>query len=444
MRRHGFRHPARLVPLAFFFAILVGTGLLSLPVARAGEGAAPLLTALFTATSAVCVTGLIVVDTPTYWSGFGQVVILLLFQVGGFGIMTGATLLGLLMTRRIGLGTRLVAQAETRSLGLGDVNSVLRLVLATTVLTEAAIALALTLRLHFGHGEPWAAAAWDGVFHAVSAFNNAGFSTYSDNLIGFARDPLFLLPLMLAIVLGGIGFPVLHELRRNPRGGSRWSVHTRLTLGGTALLLLGGTLMIGLYEWTNAGTLGPLSEGEKLLGALFHSVSARTAGFNSVDVGEMREETLAVHYVLMFIGGGSAGTAGGIKITTFLVLGAVVLAEIRGSPDATVFRRRVPSEVQRLALTIVLLGVALLAFATLLLLSLSPLPLNVLMFEAISAFATVGLSTGITAQLPPQAQSVLIVLMFVGRVGTITVATALALRARPPLYRYPEERPIVG
>jgi trk system potassium uptake protein TrkH len=358
--------------------------------------------------------------------------------------MTGATLLGLLVTRRLGLGTRLVAQAETRSLGLGDVTTVLRLVLLTTLVVEAAIALALALRLHYAYGESWGRAAWNGLFHAVSAFNNAGFSTYSDSVMGFVADPWFIVPLMLAIVVGGIGFPVLHDMRQNGTRWSQWSVHSRLTVAGSAWLLGGGALALGLYEWNNQGTLGPLGAGGKLLGALFHSVGARTAGFNSVDVGAMQVESLAVHYVLMFIGGGSAGTAGGIKVTTFFVLGAVVLAEIRGSPDTTVFRRRISSEVQRLALTVVLLGVAVLAFASLALLSLSDLPMHALIFEAISAFATVGLSTGITAQLPPAGQCILIVLMFVGRVGTITVATALALRSREPLYRYPEERPIVG
>ena len=183
------QHPARLVPLTFLLAIVAGTALLMLPIARAGEGGAPLLTALFTATSAVCVTGLAIVDTPTYWSGFGQAVILALFQIGGFGIMTGATLLGLLVARRLRLSTRLVAQAETRSLGLGDVAGVLRLVLSVTVGVELATAAVLTLRLHHAYGEPWGEAAWSGLFLAVSAFNNAGFSTYSDNMVGFARRP---------------------------------------------------------------------------------------------------------------------------------------------------------------------------------------------------------------------------------------------------------------
>jgi len=444
LQRHGIRHPARLVPLAFLGAILIGTVLLALPVSRAGEGSAPLLTALFTSTSAVCVTGLIVEDTPVYWSMFGQWVILGLFQVGGFGIMTGATLLGLLVMRRLRLGIRLVAQAETRSMGLGDVLGVLRLIAVVTVAIEALVAAVLTLRLHFSYGEPWDTALWNGLFHSISAFNNAGFSTYSDNLMRFVADPLIVVPIMLAVILGGLGFPVLHELRREPFQWSRWSVHTKITLVGTAFLIVAGTLAIAFYEWGNATTLGSQGLDGKLLGALFHSVSARTAGFNTVDVGGMRPETLATHYVLMFIGGGSAGTAGGIKVTTFFLLGFVVWAEVRGAQDTTAFRRRVSIDAQRQALTVALLGMTVLAFATLALLSLTELPLQVLMFEAISAFATVGLSTGITADLPPAAQGILIALMFIGRVGTITVATALALRGRHELYRYPEERPIVG
>jgi trk system potassium uptake protein TrkH len=415
-----------------------------LPIARTGAGSAPFLTAIFTSTSAVCVTGLAVVDTPVYWSIFGQMVILGLCHIGGFGIMTGATLLGLLVMRRLRLGTRLIAQAETRSLGLGDVASVLKLILLVTFSVEAVVAIVLTLRLHYGYGESWGIALWHGVFHAISAFNNAGFSTYSDNLMGFVTDPLIVVPIMLAIIIGGLGFPVLLELKREPGQWARWSIHTKITLLGSGVLIVGGTLAVLLYEYSNPATLGPLGMGGKLLGALFQSVTARTAGFNSIDIGGMNTETLAVNYVLMFIGGGSAGTAGGIKVTTFFLLGFVVWTEVRGSQDTTAFRRRISPETQRLALTVVLLGVGLLAVATLLMLSVTDLPLEVVMFETISAFATVGLSTGITAGLPPMGQWILIALMFVGRVGTITVATALALRSKAPAYRYPEERPIVG
>lgn len=443
VRRQGLQHPARLVPLGFLALIALGTVLLALPWSRAGEGAAPLLTALFTATSAACITGLAVVDTAGYWSGFGQAVILLLMQTGGFGIMTGSTLLGLLVSRRLGLGTRLLAQAETRSLGLGDVMDVLRLVAVVTVVVEAAIAVTLTLRLHFGYGEPWAQAAWNGVFHAVSAFNNGGFSTYATGTVGFQGDAAVLVPIMLGVLLGGIGFPVLHELRRERRW-RRWSVHTKLTLLGTALLLPGGALAIGLYEAGNPATLGPMDGLTAVLNAAFLSVNARSSGFNAVDIGALQPQSLAVHYLLMFVGGGSASTAGGIKLTTFLLLGLVVWAEVRGERETTVFGRSIGAGVQRQALTVALSGVAMVAVATLLMLSLTPHPMEAVVFEVISAFATVGLSTGITPQLPPSAQGLLVVLMFIGRVGTVTVVTALALRPREAAYRYPEERPIVG
>jgi len=438
------QHPARLVPLAFLLAIALGTGVLMLPAARAGEGSAPFLTALFTATSAVSVTGLAIVDTPTYWSGFGQAVILALFQAGGLGIMSGATLLGLLVSRRLRLSTRLVAQAETRCVELGDVAAVLRLVLLATFGVELVTSAVLVLRFRLGYGEPWAEAAWHGLFMGIAAFTNSGFSPYSDSLVSFAADPVVLGPIMAAVILGGIGFPALHDIRRNPRRAAKWSLHTKMTLFGTGLLFAGGTAVVLAYEWGNPATLGPAGPAGKLLGAAFHSAMTRSGGFNALDIGQMRPETLAVSYVLMMIGGGSAGTAGGIKVTTFLVLGFVVWAEIRGEPDVTAFGRRISREVQRQALTIALLAVGFVGMATVVLLSVTDLDLDDALFETVSAFATVGLSTGVTADLGPAGHAVLVVLMFLGRVGTITVATGIALQSRQRPYRYPEERPIVG
>ena len=438
------QHPARLVPLALLVTILVGTVLLMLPMSRADPGGAPLLIALFTSTSAVCVTGLAVQDTATYWSGFGQGVILALSQIGGFGIMTGATLLGLLVTRRLRLSTRLIAQAETRSIALGEVAGLLRLIFLVTVSVELAAAAILTLRLRYAYQEPWEQAIWNGLFHAISAFNNAGFSTYSDGMMRFVADPVVIMTVTVAVVLGGLGFPVLYELRRKLRHPARWSIHTKITLLGTAVLLPAGWAAVLAFEWSNPDTLGPLDLTGKLLASMFHSAMTRSGGLNSVDIGKMELETLAVSYVLMLIGGGSASTAGGIRVTTFLLLGFVVLAEIRGEPDTTAFRRRISSEVQRQALSVVLLAVGLVALATLLLLVLTDFALHDVLFEAISACATVGLSTGITPKLPPAAQFVLVVMMFAGRVGTVTIATAFALRMRKRPYRYPEERPIVG
>jgi trk system potassium uptake protein TrkH len=415
-----------------------------LPGARLDNLSAPFLTALFTATSAVSVTGLIVVDTSTYWSLFGQIVILALIQIGGFGVMTAATLLGLLVSRKLRLTSRLIAQAETRSLNLGDIRPAIKFILIATVTVEVCMALWLALALHFTYGERWPSALWHGLFHSISAFNNAGFSTYSNNLARFIGDPLILTPIMLAVVIGGIGFPVMFDIRNTPTRPSKWSIHTRITLVGSAILLLVGTLAIAAYEWTNVSTIGGLSTGEKVLESLFFSVVARTAGFNTIDIASLSSGTLAVTDGLMLIGGGSAGTAGGIKVTTFVVIILAIWAEMRGDKDVTIFWRRIPSDTQRQALAISGLAIAIIFIAVSILAAVSTFPQHILAFEAVSAFATVGLSTGITAALPPIGQIVLIVLMGLGRIGAFTFAASLALRPYEQPYRLPEERPIVG
>lgn len=438
------RDPVRLIPLLFLAAIAAGTALLSLPLATTDGSSAPLITALFTATSAVAVTGLIVVDTPTYWSGFGQAVILILFQIGGLGIMTAATLLGLMVGRGFGLRDRIAIQVERNRLEVSDARSVLRLILAITIVVEAIVAAILTIRLATTYHESFVSALWHGLFHAVSAFNNAGFSTYSDSVMGFQKDPVMLVPIMLAVILTALGFPVMQDLRANRLRYRRWTLHTKITVTGTLILLFGGFLATAVMEWSNPETLGPMGFGPKLLNAAFHSVMPRTAGFNSLDVGAFREETLVVNYVLMFIGGGSAGTAGGIKVTTFFVLLAIVLSEVLRRRDASMFGRRFGRSVERQALTVAMLALLFILSATMYITSVTDLPLQDVLFEATSAFATVGLSTGVTAQMPPSAQFVLAMLMFIGRVGTITAATALALGKHDRPYRYPEENPIVG
>ncbi|NCT91423.1 TrkH family potassium uptake protein [Cellulomonas sp. APG4] len=437
------RRPGQLVALGFAAAIAVGTVVLRLPVASQ-DGPATWLEALFTATSAVCVTGLVVVDTATHWSGFGQVVILVLIQVGGLGIMTLATLLGLLISRRLGLGSRLVVAAATRTVDLGDVRSVLLGVVRVSLLVESVVAVVLTLRLWLGLGETPGRAAWFGVFHAISAFNNAGFSTRSDSLMGYVADPWVLLPVAGAVVLGGIGFPVLFELRRQHRRPSRWSLHTKITLVATGVLLPLGALFVLAAEWGNPRTLGGLDVPGKLLAGVFESVMTRTAGFNALPTGDMRDGTWLGTDVLMFIGGGSGGTAGGIKVTTFAVLGYVIWSELRGDPDVTTFDRRISPTVQRQALAVALISVAAVVVSTLAIALSSPFTVDRVLFEVVSAFATVGLSTGITADLGPGHQLLLVVLMFVGRLGPITLGTALALRERNRLFRHPEAAPIVG
>lgn len=430
--------------LLFLAAVAAGTVLLMLPVARAEGVGAPFLVALFTATSAVCVTGHVIVDTGSYWSGFGQAVILALIQLGGFGMMTAATLLGLLVSRSLRLSARLATQTESHALGLGDVAGVARTVFAVTVAAELAVALVLVLRLHSGWQMPWPEAIWSGVFHAVSAFNNAGFSLHPDNLVRYAGDGFVLVPVMLAIVIAGIGFPVYYDLRQAGATPRRWSLHTKLTLTGTALLLLLGFIVLLAAEWSNPRTLGPMPLADKLMNAAFASVSARTAGFNTLDVGALTHESLGLHFLLMFVGGGTGGTAGGVKVGTVVVLLVIVYAEVLGRPDSEAFGRRVCPATQRQAITVLVLSSAAVCLGTLAILAVSDHAIDRVIFEVISAFGTVGLSTGITAELPPSAQGVLIALMIAGRVGTVTLAAALVLGERRQPYRYPEETPLVG
>ena len=442
--RSPLTHPARIVPAAFALAALAGTLLLSLPLATSTGQRAEVLDAAFTSVSAVCVTGLVTVDTATYWSPFGQVVILSLVQVGGFGIMTLATLLVVLVGARLNLSSSLVAQAETRALNVGDVRDVVRRVAVTMLAFEAVLAALLTLRFRVGYDHDWPQALWLGVFHSVTAFNNAGFALYSDNLVGFAADAWILLPICAGVIVGGIGFPVLFELRRRWRHPRLWSVHVRLTVYGSALLLAIGTVAFLALEWSNPGTLGPMSPEGKLLGSLTGSVMPRTAGFNTVDYAAVTPETVDGHFAADVHRRRLCRHAGGIKVATFFLLAFVIWTEVRGERDTTIAHRRISTSTMRQALTVALLGVAVVAVGTVALLLATDLATDVVAFEAISAFATVGLSTGITAGLPASAKLTLMGLMFVGRVGTITVASALALRTRHHHYRLPEERPIVG
>jgi potassium uptake TrkH family protein len=437
-------HPARLVAIAFAGVITIGTVLLALPFATASGGRPPLLTALFTATSATCVTGLIIVDTPTYWSGFGQTVIAALIQLGGFGIMTFASILAVAASRRMGLRFRMATQAETGAMELGDVRRILLGVAVFTALFEGVLAIVLTGRLWLSYDESFGRALGDGVFHSISAFNNAGFALYSDSLEGFVTDAWITLAIAVAIIVGGIGFPVLLELRHALFRPRAWSMHAKLTVGTTAVLLVAGAVAFLAFEWSNPETLQGLDGEGKALGTIFQSVTPRTAGFNTLDYSEMREPTWLVTSVLMFIGGGSASTAGGIKVTTFALLGFVIWSELRAQPDVNVFRRRAALASQRQALGIALLGVGVVVVATLTLLVITPFPTSQVLFEAISAFSVVGLSTGITSELTSTGHVLIIGLMFLGRIGPATLGAALVMRERDRRYRYPEERPIIG
>lgn len=430
--------------LGFLGTSLLGALLLRLPIAtEPGEGTS-FVTAWFTATSAVCVTGLNVVDPGTHWSTFGEVVILGLIQIGGFGIIALSSLLVAVLARRLGLRHRLIAVAETGALDMSDVRRLLLQVAKLTAVIELSVATLLAFRFATEYGLSVHRASYLGLFHSVSSFNNAGFGLYADNLISFQRDPMVLLLIAANIVIGGLGLPVWSQIGRHRTNAHVYSLHAKLTLTTTAVLLAGGWALFAWFEWTNPETLGNLTWWDSLTNALFASVTPRTAGFNSLDIGALRDPSRLLTEVLMFIGGGSASTAGGIKVTTFAVLGWIMWAEARGDPDVVVFERRIPSEVQRQALTVALLAVGVVIASTMVLVSTSNLPRADLMFEVISALGTVGLTANLTPLLSVTSQLVILVLMIIGRVGPITLFAALVLRQRDRLYRHPEERPIIG
>lgn len=443
-RRGLLRHPAQYVVFTFAAATAIGTVLLMLPLATQSGRSAPFTVALFTSTSATCVTGLAVVDTPGYWSGFGQAVILGLVKVGGLGIMTLTSLLLIFLSRRLGIRQRVVTATQTGTLRIGDVKALVVGVVRMTFVVEALVALVLALRFWLAHDEPFARAAWLGVFHSVAAVNNAGFALFSDNLIGYRNDPVMLLVLAAGVVIGGLGYPVWRQITAAPRHPRRWDLHTKVTVLTTLVLLGVGWVLFSWFEWTNPATLGPMSVSDSLVNGLFHSVTTRTAGFNALDVAGLEDTSELLTMILMFVGGGSGSTAGGIKVTTFALLGWIMWAEVRGERDVVVFDRRVPSESQRQALTVALMAVGGAVGASMLLMALTPFRLDAVVFESVSALGTVGLTLGITPELSEPARLVVTVLMFIGRVGPPTVFAALVLRNRERLYRHPEERIIIG
>lgn len=436
------RSPARLTIAVFALVIAVITGLLSLPIATASGQRASFVDALFTATTSVCVTGLVTVPTATYWSTFGHAVIAVGIQIGGLGVMTLASILGLAVSRRIGLTQRLLAAAETKTTRLGEVGSLIRAVLVTTAVIEGVLMLVL-LPKFLVIGYSFGQALWHSLFQSISIFNNAGI-IIEENLTPYAGDWWMVLPIIIGGFIGALGFPAILAITQSWRRPRRWSLHAKLTVVTSALLFAVGALAIAALEWGNPDTLGPLSLNEKILSSLLAGMSPRSSGFTTVDVASMSEGTWLVQDALMFVGGGSASTAGGIKVTTFAVMLLAIVAEARGDRDIEVFGRRLDPGVVRVAIAVAFVGATMVGAASLALLVLTDLHLNEVLFEVISAFATCGLSTGITATLPDSAKYVLIALMFAGRTGTMTLAAALALRDRRRVIRFPEERPSIG
>lgn len=430
--------PALLLIYAFLVLIAVGTLLLVLPISSQSREWTEPLAALFTATSAVCVTGLVVLDTGSHWSGFGQVVILLLIQLGGFGIMAGSTLLlQLLLRRGSRLRDRVAIQASAGVPQLGDVTHVVRRIALFTLLLEGAgaIVLALAFLGRGAVGDPMAATWW-GLFHSVSAFNNAGFDLTGGfrSLGPYSDDWVVLGTIGLLLVVGGLGYAIVADTFVT-RHWRRLALETRIVLATSLVLLLGGAVVIGALEWDNPATLGLYAPEQRPLNALFESATLRTAGFSVLDTGSLLGPTLFVVMALMFIGGASGSTAGGIKVNTFSLLLVTIISTVKGEPSVTAFGRRIKHELVYRALAVALLAIAFLFVVGLSLATLTEFDFVQILFEAVSALGTVGASTGITPDLDAASRLVVIVAMFAGRLGPLTLVLALAARARPVAYR---------
>ena len=437
-----------LLVLGFLAIILVGTVLLALPVSSKSGRSVGLFNSLFTATSAVCVTGLVAVDTCTTFSVFGQAVLMGLIEVGGLGFMAFATMIMVMLGRRISLKGRMLIRESMNGASLSDLSGVTRLYLMLALGIELIGAGLLSIRFipMFGLRR----GLWMALFHAVSAFCNAGFDLFGgfSSLTAFARDPLVLLTVALLIVLGGLGFSVILEALRNRQGFRGLTLHARIVLMLTPLLLLAGTLFYLLAEWKGVGTLAPLGAGDKLMNAFFQSVTMRTAGFNSIDLSRLKDGSKLFSCLLMMIGASPASTGGGMKTTTVAVFALLMLSVVKGEGEVNIARRRLSGDVTRRALAVVALFMTMLIVGSLAvsLIEDGRFALADVMFEASSAMGTVGVSAIGTPNLRPASRAVLLPMMFLGRIGPLTLAIALARKqgnARK-LSKYPEEKIMIG
>jgi len=443
--------PGQALLLYYLGAILIGGLLLSLPLASTAR---PLsfLDALFTATSAQCVTGLVVVDTGSRLSWFGQLVVLILIQTGGLGITTFSVYLLSYIGGGMSLRGRQQIEQTLLPQPYASLHELIGKIFLLTIVIEGIGAALLAIRLVPRLG--WGEGLWSALFHSVSAFCNAGFSLFSDSVIGFRADPLINLTLMGLITAGGLGFLVLQELlglTRRHRKRHKMSLHTRMVLITSASLTFGGAALLALLEWP--GELQHLSAGEGFWMVLFQSVTARTAGFNSIDLNLLEVPSLALIMFLMFVGASPGSCGGGIKTTSFALIFAILHSRLKGEKHTNVFRRTIPDELATRALTLVLLSILVCAAAIFVLLTVQVhgLPVaesrNALLdyaFECVSAFATVGLSLGVTAKLAPLGKGLIIALMFLGRVGVLTLAFAFIRRSKGRQVRYAEEQVMIG
>ncbi|MDQ4215637.1 TrkH family potassium uptake protein [Microbacterium sp. ASV81] len=448
--------PSRFAIVVFSALILITTALLSLPVASADHRVTPLADALFTAMSTICVTGLATVDMATHWSGFGRAVIFAGVNIGGLGVLTLASIMGLVISKRLGLRAKLIAAGDTnpmrahggpvnesQTVRLGEVGSLLRTVAISAFAIEAGI-MVLLLPAFLLDGMDPLTALWEAPFYAAMAFTNTGFTPNPGGLAPYASNYYVLTVLMLGVFLGSLGFPVIYTLARHRWHLRRWSLHAKLTMITTLLLFVAGAAVFLLLEFDNPKTFGSMDAADTTFQAFFLSGQTRSGGFSVIDVGSMNGSSLLVGSMLMFVGGGSASTAGGIKVTTLAVLALAVISEAKGRPAVQAFGRRIPSDVQRVALSVVAWGATVVAVATIAICQITKYDAVDVLFDVVSAFGTVGLSTGVTERLPDPATYVLAATIFMGRVGTVTLAAAVAATSRTQLYSLPVERPIVG
>lgn len=448
--------PARFAIMIFAGLVLIFTLLLGLPISNSTNEVTPLVDAFFTAVSVVCVTGLATVDMATYWSPFGHAVIFIGVQIGAVGVLTLASILGLVISRRLGLRARLIAASdsnasriqrgpvsESQAVRLGEIGGLLLTVALSMLIIELVVALLLLPRV-LADGGGLLHAIWVSSYFAVMSFTNTGFVLTPGGLDPFASDPWFLSVMMLSVFLGAIGFPVIYAISRNFRKPKRWSIHVKLTLVTTLILFVFGAVAFFFLEFNNPRTFGGLDPGQRTLQSFFLSMMTRSGGFSTIDIADLNGSSLLMGDMLMFIGGGSASTAGGIKVTTIAILFLAAFAEARGRESMEAFDRRIPTDVLRLAVSVVLWGATTVAASTIIVLQLTKAPLDFVLFDVISAFATSGLSTGLTADAPDSAAYVIAITMFLGRVGTVTLAAALAASTSRQLFRRAEERPIVG
>ncbi|GAA5153202.1 potassium transporter TrkG [Microbacterium pseudoresistens] len=448
--------PSRFAIVVFSGLILLFTALLSLPLASRDHTVTPLADALFTAVSTICVTGLSVVDMATHWSPFGMVVIFIGVNIGGLGVLTLASVLGLVISKRLGLRAKLIAAGDSNPLRahggvvnegqtvrLGEVGQMLRTVAVSAFVIEVALMLLLYPSLVMAEVDPLVA-LWEAPFYAAMSFTNTGFTPNPGGVLPFADDYLVLIILMAGVFLGSIGFPVIYSLAKHVWHVKAWSLHSKLTLITTVLLFVLGAAVFLLLEFDNPRTFGSMDAGDTTFQAFFLSAMTRSGGFSVVPASDLNGSSQLVACMLMFVGGGSASTAGGIKVTTLAVLALAVFSEAKGRPSVQAFGRRIPSDVQRVALSVVAWGATIVAVATVAIEQITKAPVIDVLFDVISAFGTVGLSTGVTESLPDPAVYIMAAAIFMGRVGTVTLAAAVAATSRTQLYSLPVERPIVG